>query len=108
LRMMVKKAGKDFDPILLKAFVNMLGAYPVGTLVKLNTGEIGLIKENFQKRNGVHPLVVLLTPQDNGGYSAGKTIDFSEREGSGDKEMRCIVETYNPALFGIQPSEFIL
>ena len=108
LRMMVKNAGKYFDPILLKAFINMLGAYPVGTLVKLNTGEIGLIKENLQEKNGVHPLVVLLTPQDNGGYSAGKTIDFSEREGSGDKEMRRIVETYNPALFGIQPAEFIL
>jgi HD-GYP domain-containing protein (c-di-GMP phosphodiesterase class II) len=108
LRMMVKKSGKDFDPILLKAFINMLGAYPVGTLVKLNTGEIGLIKENLQGRSGVHPLVVLLTPQDNGGYSAGKTIDFSEREGSGDKEMQRIVETYNPALFGIQPAEFIL
>ena len=76
--------------------------------MKLNTGEIGLIKENLKEKSGVHPLVILLTPQDNGGYSAGKTIDFSEREGSGDKEMQRIVETYNPACFGIQPAEFIL
>lgn len=41
LRRMNGSAGKDFDPILLKAFINMIGIYPVGTLVELNTGEIG-------------------------------------------------------------------
>ena len=108
LRMMLENSGKDFDPILLKAFINMLGVYPVGTLVKLNTGEIGLVKENSQERGRTLPLVVLLTPQDNGGYLAGKTIDLSECERSGDKEIRRIVQTYSPALFGIQPAEFIL
>lgn len=108
LGMMIENSGKDFDPILLKAFINMLGVYPVGTLVKLNTGEIGLVKENLHEKGGTHPLVLLLTSHDNGGYSAGETIDLSEPLGSGDKEMRRIVETYSPALFGIQPVEFIL
>jgi len=108
LSMMVENSGKDFDPILLKAFINMLGVYPVGTLVKLNTGEIGLVKENSHERGSVHSLVILLTPQDNGGYSAGETIDLSESEGAGDKEIRRIVETFSPAIFGIQPAEFIL
>jgi hypothetical protein len=108
LRVMVLNANKDFDPILLKVFINMLGVYPVGTLVKLNTGEIGLVKENSQERSRIHPLVTLLTARDNGSYLAGKTIDLSKHEGSGDQEKKHIVKTYNAALFGIQPAEFIL
>ena len=108
LRMMNEKAGEDFDPILLKAFINMLGVYPVGTLVKIDTGEIGLVKENPQERDGAHPLVAVLIPQENGGYLLGETIDLSERETSGDKYLRRIVETHNPGFFGIQPAEYIL
>jgi len=108
LRMMSESAGKDFDPILLKAFINMLGVYPVGTLVKLNTGEIGLVKENPEQTDGAHPLVVVLIPQDNGRYTPGETIDLSQRETPDETYMRHIVETYNPGLFGVQPAEYIL
>ena len=108
LRMMSESAGKDFDPILLKAFINMLGVYPVGTLVKLNTGEIGLVKENPEQADGAHPLIVVLIPQDNGRYSLGETIDLSQRETPDETYVRHIVETYNPGLFGVQPAEYIL
>ena len=39
---MLAQSGTSFDPILLKVFINMLGAFPVGTLLKLDTGEMGL------------------------------------------------------------------
>jgi HD-GYP domain-containing protein (c-di-GMP phosphodiesterase class II) len=108
LRMMTESAGKDFDPILLKAFINMLGVYPVGTLVKLNTGEIGLVSENPEQSDGAHPLVTILIPADDQGYTRGETVDLSERETSGDRYKRSVSKTYNPALFGVQPSEFII
>ena len=34
---MLEQSGTSFDPVLLKVFINMLGAYPVGTFVKLDT-----------------------------------------------------------------------
>ncbi len=108
LRRMSESAGKDFDPILLKAFINMLGVYPVGTLVELNTGEIGLVSENPEQSDGAHPLVTILIPKDGQGYTRGETVDLSERETSGDSYKRSVSKTFNPALFGIQPSEFIL
>ena len=108
LRMMSQSAGKDFDPILLKAFINMLGVYPVGTLVELNTGEIGLVSENPEQSDGTHPLVTILIPKDGQGYTRGETVDLSERETSGDNYKRSVSKTYNPALFGIQPAEFII
>jgi HD-GYP domain-containing protein (c-di-GMP phosphodiesterase class II) len=108
LRMMSESAGKDFDPILLKAFINMLGVYPVGTLVELNTGEIGLVSENPEQSDGSHPLVTILIPADGRGYTRGETVDLSERETPGGRYKRSVSMTYNPALFGIQPSEFII
>jgi hypothetical protein len=105
---MSESAGKDFDPILLKAFINMLGVYPVGTLVELNTGEIGLVSENPEQSDGTHPLVTILIPKDGQGYTRGETVDLSERKTSGDSYKRSISKTFNPALFGIQPSEFII
>ena len=108
LSMMSESAGKDFDPILLKAFINMLGVYPVGTLVELNTGEIGLVSENPEQSDGMHPLVTILLPADGQGYTRGETVDLAERETSDGRYKRNILKTYNPALFGVQPSEFII
>ena len=108
LSMMSESAGKDFDPILLKAFINMLGVYPVGTLVELNTGEIGLVSENPEQSDGMHPLVTILIPADEQGYTRGETVDLSEREASDGRYKRSVLKTYNPALFGVQPSEFII
>jgi HD-GYP domain-containing protein (c-di-GMP phosphodiesterase class II) len=108
LRRMHESTGKDFDPILLKAFINMLGVYPVGTLVELNTGEIGLVSENPENSDGIHPLVTILVPTDVQCYSRGESVDLSEHDASGKRYKRSITKTYNPALFGIQPSEFII
>ena len=108
LSMMSESAGKDFDPILLKAFINMLGVYPVGTLVELNTGEIGLVSENPEQSDGMHPLVTILIPAGEQGYTRGETVDLSERETSDARYKRSVLKTYNPALFGVQPSEFII
>lgn len=36
-------ARADFDPMLLKVFVNALGIYPVGSLVELSTGEYAIV-----------------------------------------------------------------
>jgi HD-GYP domain-containing protein (c-di-GMP phosphodiesterase class II) len=43
LSLMQTRAGTIFDPLLLKVFVNALGAYPVGSLVQLESGEIAIV-----------------------------------------------------------------
>ena len=37
-----------------------------------------------------------------------ETVDLSERETPDGRYKRSISKTYNPDLFGIQPSEFII
>ena len=40
---MLERSGKDFDPALVKVFINMIGVFPLGTLVLLNTNEMGIV-----------------------------------------------------------------
>ena len=43
LRIMSQSSGESFDPELLKLFIASVGLYPVGSLVELDTGEMGLV-----------------------------------------------------------------
>ena len=105
---MLKGAGKDFDPLLLKVFINMLGVYPVGTLLQLDTGEIGVVMENPQEFDGLYPQVVLLVEDGKGGYRKGRVINLAERDPNTDKFRRNIVKSLDSWAFGIQPAEFLL
>ena len=43
LAVLQRNDGKQFDQNLVRRFVQLLGIYPVGNLVKLNTGEIAIV-----------------------------------------------------------------
>ncbi|HSA96984.1 MAG TPA: HD domain-containing phosphohydrolase, partial [Acidobacteriota bacterium] len=43
LSLMLEQAASEFNPVILKAFVNMMGVFPIGTLVALTTGELGIV-----------------------------------------------------------------
>ncbi|MBW8840078.1 MAG: hypothetical protein JF602_09555, partial [Gemmatimonadetes bacterium] len=43
MKEMRDNARRGMDPVLVKAFVNLTGIYPVGTLVVLDTFELGLV-----------------------------------------------------------------
>jgi HD-GYP domain-containing protein (c-di-GMP phosphodiesterase class II) len=43
---MINRAGKSFDPMLLKIFVNALGVYPVGTVVALSSNQVGIVTKS--------------------------------------------------------------
>jgi HD-GYP domain-containing protein (c-di-GMP phosphodiesterase class II) len=62
VRLLLTKRGTIFDPVLVKAFVNMVGIFPIGTLLRLTTGEIALVVR--QTRDLLRPSVLLLTTFD--------------------------------------------
>ncbi len=43
LEVLKRNDGTQFDPHLVRRFVQLIGIYPVGNLVRLNTGEIGVV-----------------------------------------------------------------
>ena len=108
LGLMLKGSGTDFDPILLKVFINMLGVYPLGTILKFDNDEIGMVTSPPDKEKGSSELWVLLL-QDNGDSTYTKRYLMSL--GTWNQERggfnRPILESCHPSELGIQPAELI-
>jgi HD-GYP domain-containing protein (c-di-GMP phosphodiesterase class II) len=92
IRILLAKRGTNFKPILVKAFVNMIGIFPIGTILKLDTGEFGLVRH--QTRDLMRPRVLLLTEFDGSERESG--TETSLLETAGGKYKRSIVGTINP------------
>jgi HD-GYP domain-containing protein (c-di-GMP phosphodiesterase class II) len=104
---MLSKSGVDFDPVLLKVFINIMGVYPVGTLIKLDTNELCLVMESAENSEDARPLAILLIYEDEGKYRKGDTINLAERDPQTGLYLRNIVETLHPSILSIQPAEYI-
>lgn len=109
LGLMFSNSGKKFDPVLLKWFINMVGVYPVGTLVKLISGEVGLIYQNSGTcpEQGM-PLVLLLKKKHGGELSADRILDLNTRDKKTGKYLRSVKSTHNPYEYGIQPAVYLM
>jgi HD-GYP domain-containing protein (c-di-GMP phosphodiesterase class II) len=108
LGLMLSDSGKHYDPVLLKVFVNMLGLYPVGTLLEMDTGEIGLALHAEQGSDKTRPNVQLLHLNESKEYAKGNVIDLAERDSVKDGYKRNIVKTMHPAAIGVQPAKYII
>jgi hypothetical protein len=75
---MVNRAGKSFDSLLLKVFINAIGIYPVGAVVALSSKEVGIIAKT-NPENPEQPKVKVVG-NENGLYDLGnvKVVDLSE------------------------------
>jgi len=104
IKLMSQNAGKKFDVVLLKMFATMMGIYPVGTLVHLDTGEIGLVTGYpANERSRKLPMVMLFKEDEQGRLIAGKQADLEK-----DLPKKNIIHTANPEELGIHPSEYII
>jgi HD-GYP domain-containing protein (c-di-GMP phosphodiesterase class II) len=107
LSKMMQGAGSDYDPTLLKIFVRMMRAYPVGTLLELDTGEMGLVIDYSKASDDSHPRVLLLEKDGQGGVRGGEAVELSEKDPEMGTYLRNIVRSLNAASYGIQPIEFL-
>jgi HD-GYP domain-containing protein (c-di-GMP phosphodiesterase class II) len=108
LRYMLKHSGSEFDPILLKVFVNMMGDIPVGTPVLLNSGEIGITWENNPAPQfRLRPKVKLIT-DENGNLTDGEVVDISETLQDTNTFQRTIIKPLDPKQYHIRVPDFFV
>jgi len=108
LGFMLEQAGKHFDPALVKVFINMIGIYPLGTLVLLNTNEIGIVVQIQEEPEFIdRPKVCVLSYSD-GEYQKGKTVDLKEVDEKTGTFQRFIVKTLDPNEYNIHIAEFLI
>lgn len=69
--------GKQFNPALMEQFVQCVGLYPIGTLVELSTGEVGVvIQQNRVQRS--RPRVVVMLDADKQQVRSYRVVDLRD------------------------------
>jgi hypothetical protein len=105
---MLAQSGKEFHPLLLKEFVKMMGVYPVGSLVALDTGELAVVVENSPEAAFLlRPRVKLIT-DSSGNRKDGEIADLSAAAADGQSYSRTIVKVLDPLKYGIRVADYFL
>ncbi len=72
--LMSLERGKIFDPALLDRFFQFMGVWPVGTLVDLSDGRVGVVRRVGDK-DIFRPTVEVVAPENQ-----GETVDLAARD----------------------------
>ena len=93
-----------FNPTLVQAFLRTIGIYPVGTLVLLESGRIGVVMEQSES-NLLQPEVKVFFDSKKATYLEPANVDLSKPfgHGGGDK----IIGHESPEKWGIDPLKFL-
>ncbi|MEJ2107949.1 MAG: HD-GYP domain-containing protein [Acidiferrobacteraceae bacterium] len=95
-----------FHPGLVEQFIQCMGVYPIGSLVELSDGAVGVVVTvNRQRR--LKPRVALVLNSDKRPFEAVKVIDLMEEAISnpaGAPDIRAVLPSGE---FGINPTDYL-
>lgn len=106
LRGMCETTRHGLDPVIVKVFALMVGQYPVGTVVAMDTGEVGVVcQANPDPALSARPQVRLVVRADGTRVELEEVADLSAVAPDG-RFVRSIVRTEDPDRHGIVPSDY--
>ena len=107
IQVMQRLKGKGLHPEYVDAFIKMLGVYPVGSVVRLNTNEIAIVFAN--KPDAPDTPVVKIIMDPHGNYlTEPELIDLTQADSQLHGVQRRIISTIDPALRNINVAKFLL
>jgi len=101
IKIMNNFSGRNFNPEVLKAFTEMIGIFPVGTMVRLTTNEIGIVT-GINQGAPDRPTLKILYGADGAHLDTPVELNLSE-VGAGDKSIIAIV---NPTSVDVELGSF--
>jgi hypothetical protein len=94
--------------VIVKALINLLGIYPVGTCVILDSYEVGLVHAANPDPVHLHrPLVRVLSTADGGLNPHGAVVNLADAKPEGGFQ-RTIIKVTDPAKYGINPADYFV
>lgn len=96
-----------FQGELVEHFIQCLGIYPIGSVVLLNSNEVGIII-TFDDCSRLAPRIMLLLDKDHSYYPAPKILDLSKFKDNDEKFLYEIKRVAKPGEFGIDLKQHIL
>jgi HD-GYP domain-containing protein (c-di-GMP phosphodiesterase class II) len=99
---------RGLDPVVVKAFITLLGIYPSGTLVVLDTFELAVVlAANPNPEMLSRPRVVVVSDGRGNLLQPPLETDLAAT-GAGGQFTRTIIKTADPERYGIRVSDYVV
>ena len=102
LSIIYKMAPREFDSDIVQSFIQCIGVYPIGSLVELNTGEVGVLVDNNDGQK-LKPQVLLVTDSEKKLRSTQVLVNLASRSWEGVADPPTVAKVLEPGSYGIQP-----
>jgi HD-GYP domain-containing protein (c-di-GMP phosphodiesterase class II) len=103
-----RKVGLGLDPVVLKAVASMLGRWPVGTVVVLDSRELAVVvAANGEPEQFSRPMVRVIADEQRELPFPGVLTDLSERLEDG-RYRRTVLATVDPEQYGIRVGDYFV
>ncbi|MBI5444095.1 MAG: HD-GYP domain-containing protein [Deltaproteobacteria bacterium] len=108
LQKMYEWAKTDFYPIYVQKFIQCIGIYPIGSVVRLDTGEVGVVcRQNHDQL--LRPCVRVVFDADGARLAASVEVDLREQDDRGEKPFaRAVAATLEAAAAGVDPEAVLV
>jgi HD-GYP domain-containing protein (c-di-GMP phosphodiesterase class II) len=98
---------KDFQADMVEQFIQCIGLYPTGTLVEMNTGEVGIVLAQNRVRR-LRPQVMLLLDKDKYAFEINPIVDLMEDPLAAGGELIEIRQPLPAGAYGIDAADYYL
>jgi hypothetical protein len=109
MREMRDNPHRGYDPLLVKAFINITGVFPVGTLCILDTNELAVVVARNPDPKKIHqPIAKIIS--DSWGVMLAEpfTVDLSEVDPVNSVTRRTIIKTTDPDRYNIRIADYFV
>ena len=103
ITVMHESAGERYDPLLVKAFINCMGIFPVGSTVELATRELAVVAESNPDPDCIHQPKVRIITDANRALVPPALVDLTNP----DQAARSILHCVDPEKFGINSAHYV-
>lgn len=106
MRQLRQRADVDFQAEMVDQFMQAIGAFPTGTLVELNTGEVGVVVSQNDLRR-LRPSILLVLTADKELRKDFPILDLASQTKAADGQQSLwIAHGLGPGAYGIDPVKY--
>jgi HD-GYP domain-containing protein (c-di-GMP phosphodiesterase class II) len=109
IRYLVAQAGTKFDPVLVKAFAGAMGIFPVGTVLRLNTGELGIVVRRSELSGDPdRAMIRVIVDGDGSQATEERYIDLGVVDPGTGEFVYSVVDALSCKDVGVDPRDYLM
>jgi len=102
MNLIFKTSPHGFDRAMVEAFIKCIGIYPIGSMVELSTGQVGVLVGHTPGKK-LRPMVLVVRDADGQMSKLRKLINLGSPTWDNDPNAPRIMRMLEPGTYGIDP-----